>query len=112
MNVKIKASLERFYKLREEVETGEEKFDKRMIELVASFDTLQVEKRNTFLIRLGDVSMRYGPMADMAIGCLQPYRPKAAGMRSVDYNRHGPPPAPVPRRRSSPGVLLGIGLSM
>jgi len=55
-----------------EVEAGEEKLDKCMVELTASFDTLQVEKRNTVLIKVGDVSMRFGPMADMAIGGLQP----------------------------------------
>ena len=103
MNVKIKASLERFDKLRVEVEAGEEKLDKRTVQLTASFDTLQVEKRNTFLIRLRDFSMRFGPMADMAIRGLQPHRPKAAVMRPVDYSCHGPPPAPLPRRRSSSG---------
>jgi N-acetylmuramic acid 6-phosphate (MurNAc-6-P) etherase len=72
MNVKIKASLERFDKLMVEVEAGEEKLDKRMVELMAAFETLQVEKKSAFLIRLGDVSMRFGSMADTAIGGLQP----------------------------------------
>jgi hypothetical protein len=72
MNVKIKATLERFGKPMVEVEAGEGKLDKRMVELMTSFDTLQVEKKNAFLIRFGDVSMRFDSMADMAIGGLLP----------------------------------------
>jgi hypothetical protein len=31
------------------------------------------------------------------------FRPNAAGMRPVAYSPHGPPPAPMPRSRASPG---------
>jgi hypothetical protein len=36
-------------------------------------------------------------------GSYSPYRPKAGGMRPVACGPHGPPPALMPRRRSSPG---------
>jgi len=36
-------------------------------------------------------------------GAYSTQRPKAAGMRPVACGPHRPPPAPMPRRRSSPG---------
>jgi len=42
-------------------------------------------------------------MACEAFWGSQPHRPKAAGMRPGACGPQGPPPAPVPRRRSSPG---------
>jgi hypothetical protein len=36
-------------------------------------------------------------------GGYSPHRPKAAGMKPVACGLHGPPPAPMPRRRSRPG---------
>jgi hypothetical protein len=49
------------------------------------------------------VNMGFGPMAPVAFGAYSPHRPKVAGMRPVGYSLHGPPPSPMPRRRSNPG---------
>jgi len=37
------------------------------------------------------------------LGAYRPRRPKAAGMWPVACGPHGPPPAPMPRSRASPG---------
>jgi hypothetical protein len=45
------------------------------------------------------VGARFGPMVR---GLTYPHRPKAASMWPVACGPHGPPPAPTPRKMSSP----------